>query len=553
MSESSVKNRYAIDTRQLKTLIRTSLKTDLRGSSGLGQGLGGKSSGIAPLIGLLIMYLMMGLVTAAVMWKVNDLFWGSFVTSGMVMVFCGLLILMEFSNLILTPEDFPILSPHPVNSKTFFAAKLLHLVIYISAVVAAIALAASLVGAIRHGNLLFFPLIFFSAWGSGLATAMFFVIFYTLMLRFTSRDTMYRYLSYLQLVLLIFIYGGYAAYPGLLKALAELKSASLSLPWLHFLPPAWYASWVALFTQEISAQVIWGACVGVAFLAIASYAAVSRLSLSYAMTLTDLVAQSENKGKKRGDIGLVTRLIRAISSPEDRVVWRLIRTQFKYDNRYKIGILSIVPLTIFYLYLGMQDGQSLIDPFAVVSGSEIAQVNFLFYMTFAMIPYMLVLSTAYSSTYQAAWIYYASPADRTGLVLGSARFVVFFFCIPYLIFMCAIFSYFFGSVLHAILHSIVIYLLIQVLVNVMVLVMPRFPFSLPMQAGQRVGLMMLMFLIPMPVMLVPMMIISKLGYGGAIGYISITLGLILLNLLVSFWLRKTTPRRLAKFEFVETV
>lgn len=537
-----------IDFRQLKSLVSISLKTDFRSPRSFGS----RTSNVAPIIGVLIMYFLMGAIAAAVVWKVNDLFWGAFVVSGMVMIFCALMILMEFSNLILTPEDFPIISPHPVNSKTFFVAKLVHLVIYVTAVIAAIGLAASVAGGIRCGNILFFPLIFLSAWGAGLATAMFFVVFYTLMLRVTSRDAMHRYLSYLQLLLLIFLYGGYAAFPRLVQGIADLKATHIDPLYLHLLPPTWFASWVILFTEGVNAQAIWASAVGVVLLAIVIYAAVSKLSMDYAMTLTDLVAQQENKKDKRSNAGFVGNLIRAISSPEDRVVWRLIRSQFKYDNRYKIGILSMVPLTIFYLYLGMREGKTLVDPFAIVSGAHTGQINLMFNMAIAMVPYMLIFSTAYSSSYQAAWIYFTSPADRTGLVFGSARFVVYFFCIPYLFFMCAIYSYFFGNVLHAFLHCITIYLLIQALVYIMVLILPRFPFSAPVRSGQRAGLMLTMFLIPIPLMMTPMMIISKVGYGGVVGYLSIVMGMIVLNLLLRLWLRRVTPRRMASCEFVET-
>jgi hypothetical protein len=69
----------------------------------------------------------------------------------------------------------------------------------------------------------------------------------------------------------------------------------------------------------------------------------SRLSLDYARTLSSTVASQDQllKKKKRG---LFSKLTLAISNNEDRAVWRLIQKQFKYDNRFKMSILTIIPL-----------------------------------------------------------------------------------------------------------------------------------------------------------------------------------------------------------------
>jgi hypothetical protein len=244
-------------------------------------------------------------------------------------------------------------------------------------------------------------------------------------------------------------------------------------------------------------------------------------------------------------------MLQLFSAPEDRVVWQLMRKQFKYDNRYKLSVLMIVPLTLLYVYMGLKDGQVLADPFNVAAAVVNGGSNFTVYMALAFIPSMVIFGSAYSASYQAAWIYYTSPADRTRLVLASNRFAMIFFCIPYLVFMCALMTYFFGSVLHAMLHCVVLFFVLMVLVDLIALIAPRIPFSMPMKSGQRTGAMMITMFIPMIAVMVGMQILAHVGYGGVVGYGTIVFVLILIALLLSHLQRRLIPRRLAKQECLD--
>jgi ABC-2 type transport system permease protein len=548
--------REPIDKRQLKALLKASLKTDLRSSSSRFGGERKSPLGIPPIAFVLLMYFMMSLGLTMVAIGAQDVFLGAFFVIAMQMVFIAITILLEFSNLILSPDDFPILAPHPVNSRTFFVAKMLHLGIYVTLLVISLGLIPAVVAAIKYKDVLLGPVMFLASWSSGIATALFFAVFYTLMLRLGNRERMHRYLSYLQLLMMFFIYGGYQFLPDVGRRMLALTKSGFDLSYLYLAPPGWFAAWPAFLTGSISPAQVWAAIAGVVSMAVMYFLGISRLSIGYAQTLNETVEQqqskSESKREVRGSSGIFNTLIQWFSAPEDRVVWQLMRKQFKYDNRYKLSVLMIIPLTLLYVYMGLKDGQVLADPFNVTTAVVRGGSNFTVYMVLAFIPSMVIFGSAYSASYQAAWIYYTSPADRTRLVLASNRFATIFFCIPYLVFMCALMTYFFDSILHAILHCIVLFLVLLVLVDLIALIAPRIPFSLPMKSGQRTGAMMITMFIPMIIVLVGMQILSHVGYGGVIGYGTIVFVLILIVLLLSHLQRRLIPRRLAKIEFVET-
>ena len=136
--------------------------------------------------------------------------------------------------------------------------------------------------------------------------------------------------------------------------------------------------------------------------------------------------------------------------------------------------------------------------------------------------------------------------------MSAARFTVVYFCIPYLLLLTGILGYFFGNYLHGFLHCFILFLMLLTLVRVFVLLMPNLPFSIPVRAGQRGVLMMLMFLIPTIFIVVPMVIITKLSYGGVIGYSLIAAGLILIWMLFGWIMKRSIPKRVNKLEYAES-
>lgn len=539
-----------VDRRQFKTLLKLAVKSDLRGSRNPFQSYGQRETKFPAILGVLIMKLFIGLVMAAVVWKINDPFFGTLILNTTIMVFIALTILLEFSNLILTPDDYPVLSPHPVSSKTFFAVKAAHFAGYVSVLAFAIGAAPAVVAAIRFHAWWMGPLTFLSGWATALATALFFIVFYSLMLRVINRGTMNRVLGYTQLLFITVLYAGYIFFPQALDYLGKLDTSRLDLPALNLAPPAWYAAWTALPLESFRGDHLVAALAGVAALIVLAYLGMARLSSGYALTLTEMVEKQEMPDTTRTRKTVFGRLIDAVSTPEDTAVRKLIRAQFKYDNRFKMAILVIVPLTLFYLFMGIRDGNMVVDPLAPDPGAK-SSGNFLFYFAVAIMPFIVVSSTGYSSSAAASWVFFSSPAERTKLVMASGKFAILFFCLPYALLLVGILGYFFGNYLHSFLHCLVLFLMMVLLVRFNIILIPRIPFSVPARTGQRQMIYIIGMFVPMAFIIVPMMLLSKFGYGGVFGYSAIVAALSLLIALAGLVLQQLIPRRLAKLEYAE--
>lgn len=539
-----------LDLRQFKALLRAGYKTDLRGTKDPFASMTRKSRGIPPLIGLVAFYLLIGVVMAvALVARSGDFFVGALFLCGSVMTFVAISVLLEYSSLILSPEDWDVIAPQPVSSKTFFAAKLGNLLLYVGMLAGALGLPPAMAYGIWRGEIATALVLFVAVLAAAVTTAAFVVLFYTIMLRLTDRDRMNSALSYLQLLLITAFYAMMIVLPRQISGLTQSLSGLAEKWWIYVLPPTWFASLPSLLVEPPTLLRLLAAAAGPVVLALFLILAVKRLSLGYARSLAEAVS-SQRKSK---ETRLTSRWALGRSrfmSPEDRVVSRLIKAQFKHDNRFKVRALTAIPLAALYFYLGLSEGERLIDPFLdrdLVTGEGTVMV----YIAVALLPVLLIGSTVMSGSYQAAWVFITTPANRLQLVLATKRFVMLYFCLPFLVVVFALMTYYFGNAVHALLHAVVLYLLCFVGATVMLTILGKLPFSVPPRKGSATGGFVLAWLLPMILVVPPMIIISKMGYGSHATYAVVVVALVFLSLLLTLLQNAVISKRVANYELVE--
>jgi hypothetical protein len=537
-----------IDNRQVKTLLHAALKTDLRGSSNPMNVGGHRSTKIPPIVVVIIINGAIGLGLAGYTFFVKNPFMASFIVYSTMALFLAITILLEFSNLILSPDEYNIVAPLPIGSKTFFVTKLIHLLVYVNILGLVIYLPSAITASIVNRNLLLFFSFFLAGLMAATTIGMVFIVLYTLILRIVNRETMQRILGYGQLIMITLFYFIFFVGPRMIGKESVGIFQKLDSNWLYLAPPAWFSAIAKLPAGGITFINLCAAFLGIAILFVFFRVGVSRLSLGYAQTLSFTVAEQEQlQGKQKR--GLITRVALAFSNYEDRAVWKLIRKQFKYDNRFKMSILGIIPLTAFYVYMGIADGKTTIDPFTILSGINTGKPNFLLYFAVAMLPFMVTVNTSFSESYKSAWVFFTSPADRTRIVLSSARFALTYFCFPFTILLAGLFTWLFGDFIHALLHSLFVFVLLMILTKLMVLIYPRIPFSQTQKAGQSTIVFILMMFVAMPVAIIPMVIVSMIGYRGYAGYMIYLVSALIINFTLHWILKKKIPKRVAKLEF----
>ena len=472
-----------VDYEQWRALTRTALKLDLR-TAQLGQTHSrppGKSQGLyRQWISRLLIYLGMGAVLSPMVWVVEDVFLSGTLILTYTMVMTAMLVLIDFSAVVTSPEDFAILGYQPVTSRTYFITRLTNVLIYTTIVTLALGLVPMGMFFFARG---FHPLLGFAAFCalllSGAGVALFLVLIYASILRLVHPARLKRVLSYVQFFLSFVIYGGYIFLPQLLDTRAMERTTVDKSFWLLLHPATWFASYLDLAYRRRGLAEIVPALISLAALGWLLRQARGRLALDYSDRLSAASALSESrpKGPAHG-----TRAAILFKGREARAVALLVRNQFKHDAKFRMAVLSIIPMTILYLFMGLRQG-SLTDPF-VSRGAGFSQ-SLLLYLAVLMFPTMLKASLTYSDSYPASWIYYATPADRGRLVLWSKNFIFVYFVIPYLVLVGAVFLYFFRNPWHVLIHLGVLALISHFFLQLAVFFNPALPFSIPARKGQR--------------------------------------------------------------------
>jgi hypothetical protein len=383
-----------------------------------------------------------------------------------------MLLLVDFTGVVLSPDDYGILGPRPIGSRTYFAARLAAVAVYVGAISVVIASVPAVVLAVRFGWAAL-PATLLAVLLGNLSTAVLVINAYVILLRWVHPAKLRRAMSYLQLVAATSFYVVYylamSSFQGALMAHVNFTAS----PWLWLIPTTWFAALVGVATG--AAAPAWIAA-GLALIVAAACVplAAGRLSLDYARRIGEMTGVGEPPGASRSG------WLPGFGSGEARAVALLVRAQFRFDQRFRMGVLGILPLTLFYLLLGVKDG-ALQDPF--VAGARTGGPGV--FMAVVFIPMTLHAALNTSESWRAAWIFFATPASAARVIVAAKNFVAFYFLGSYVAVLTTIWTWFFGNIWHAAVHALFAGLVAHLLLQLTVIAKPALPFAAEPRKAER--------------------------------------------------------------------
>ncbi len=525
-----------VDFHQLKHLLIVAIKLDMRSGS---QQFGGKGSGkFPPILYLVLFQFMISIGLALGMYFMPARLVSTILVVTVAMTFTALNIMVEFGSLIMSPDDHDIISPLPVNSRTFFYSKLINLFFYTTILTAALGIAPTIAVLIKTGNPMYalvFPTLLLAA---NTATSLAISSVYASLLKYVSRERVTSILSYVQMIMGGVVYTGYIVVPKVVSK-SFIQVEDITDWWIFLLPPTWYASFIGLAGEIDSSHWIWSSLVGLAALGMLYMYCMTYLSIDYSASIARSLTASGKKEPKsvklwQGRIGALGRFL----NPEETAVFRLVWAQFKYDSRFKMTILAIVPMTVLYIFLAVVDDGGIADPF--VSGiAEAGPHSFLVFFAMGIFPSMIQGGVLHSVSYQASWIFFATPANLTNVMLSTRRFIQLFFILPYLLALLVVFCWFFGNLLHSLMLLVVLYFLTMIQLSVTYLLFAGVPFSRPVKKGQNAASVFLSIIMPVCTIILPMVLLEAFVFTSPAAY---SVALVLLLVMERLFSRFTQGR-----------
>ena len=475
-----------VDYAQWKALVATALKRDLR-QAALGRS---RRQGRARVAGVLLMqvvaYTLYGAFLSLFVWSTLDVFFAGTVAMTYVLFLVGTIVLLDHNSALTSPEDYLILGFRPVTSRTYFAARLANVLVYTTAITT-VAGGLPIVAFFRHFGAAVGTASIAAFYACSFSMALAILFAYGWLLRIAGPDRLRRVLSYVQLSLGFVMYGGYFFFAHVLRAGALASFTLPKTPGVLLFPATWFASYLEIADGRTGAQELLPAAATIAALGVMVAGVGRRLSLEYSERLGAIAAESRKVAPPRPSSGpgLWFR------TGEGRAVALLVKSQFRNDMKFRLGVLGILPLTLLYVMMGVSEG-GVQDPFAPSGRSS----GFSF-VTFAvlMFPWMLRASIIRSDGFRASWIFFASPADRAKMVRAAKNVLTAFFLAPYLLLLGGVYAYFVPNLTHVALHIALLGLTSHFLLQVGVLLDPALPFSRPVESGRRAATFFGFFLV----------------------------------------------------------
>ena len=456
-----------VDPIQWRTLVRTYLRMDFRAGGGATTRAGSGRARGHPLVGVAVITGLGGAMFATLAARIPDLL----VSSTLLTTYGGIntvmLLLVDFTGLVVSPDDYGVLGHRPVSSRTYFASRLTSILAYIGFLSAVLALLPALCYEFWwHLGVAGLAATFAAVLLCNISATVIIITAYAMMLTLVHPHRLRRALSYLQLVSMM---GFYVAYYFSMEGFRNSFLFSLSFsdqPWMWLNPASWFAAFVRLAAGDVPGTVWVASGLAIAVSLGCIPLAAGRLSLDYAQQLSEITVAGEPPVRRRFRFPGFWR-------SESRAVAVLVSAQFRFDQRFRMAILGIVPLILFYLLLGLNEG-ALADPF---SPDARASAGVPLYMAVVFMPMTLHASLQYSDSWRAAWIFFATPASTARLIVAAKNIVTVWFLGGYLLLLAAIWSYYYERIWHAFFHAAVIGLLAHMLLQVTVMMRPSLPFA----------------------------------------------------------------------------
>ncbi len=455
-------------------IVRATLWQELRRRRGSTTARGGRGG----LVSSLVVFVFAGFAAAMNMARGADAFTGGFLLSSAFMLLFAVFVVMEFATLVTGPDDLAFYTPLPVRPSSYVSAKIAVTFIFGLAFAVAFALPSAVMAATGGMPLSRLAMALAELVDGVFIASLGIIALLGIALRFISYRRVRETALWVQLLLFVAVYAGFYI---IQRAAGGPAGVRIEPSPLLLLAPS---SWVAVVPLGAGPLRAAGLLLAIAVPALLFVVAVRVVSTAYDGKIADAdTVTSHATGRRRvgGRAGLLWR------TPEERGMALLIANFFRHDSQFRMGVLTIIPVTVLYvLIIVLANRAPILDPFSARGRAGFTS-SILLYLAVGFFPTYLKSAFTYSAQSDASWLFHASPADRLLILRAARRFIFVFFATPYLLLLAAVYAVLTGAVLHTVVHFAIISLLVMIEIDILLLLFPRLPFSRELSAGRRGG------------------------------------------------------------------
>lgn len=354
-----------------------------------------------------------------------------YAVAGMLVI---LNLLVEYQEILLAPTDAEVLGWRPIASRTLYAARVLHVCLYVGLLsLALVGVPAVVLGGFGPAGG-FGTSVAFLVGGflnSMFATAVVLLV-YGLLLRRLSADRFQDVLGNVQLLFMVAMVLGYQLLtPQILGAALGQRSGALS--WLLLMPPAWFAALPSLVGAASGSHHGPALAAGLAAFALVWAYAARRLAPGYQAQIEGVRAASGDTAATPARLPAWQRVAGAWlgSQPLRRLGFDFFLAHLRGDRKIRIALMPLIAMPIGFVIAAVVLGGGA-DPYAAVprgsaggwmsGAAESAaardasfRAQWLLFWSVYMIASLATSigrSLSRCNDWRAAWVFHAAPLRR---------------------------------------------------------------------------------------------------------------------------------------------
>lgn len=342
-----------------------------------------------------------------------------------LMMMITMTLITDFSSVLLDTSDNTILLSRPVDGRTLFVARIVHIFAYLAQLTFGLSVAPMIAVGVYHTVpvlLAFIAAILLSVlFALALTNAL-----YLLILRFASEEKLRNIINYLQIGMTILVVGGYQLGP---RMIARMEGQSFEIDrWSLLIPPAWMTGMVDAVRTHNWDSLHSGLTILAFGMPLAAVYVVNKyLSPAFSRKLVLMEAAGKRPAAKSASsqrMPLSRRLSGWLTTSDtEQSVFELVYTLLGRDRKIKLKTYPAFGYLIVFAGLFLIRG-----PNAFGEGQ---------YFHLAIIYMMLLVlqvainEISYSDNYRASWIFFAAPVPRPGeILIGTFKAIFVRFLVP---------------------------------------------------------------------------------------------------------------------------
>ncbi|MGF7060062.1 hypothetical protein [Brassicibacter mesophilus] len=360
---------------------------------------------------------------------------------GMIMFMIMMTMISDFSSVLLDVKGRNILLTKPIDQKTFNAAKVIHIFIYMFIITMVMAGPSLIAGTIKYGILFFLLFILELTLLAG------FVIFltallYSVILKFFDGEKLKDIINYFQIILSITMIIVYQLI-GRMFEFIDLNVSFTPKWWSALIPPAWFAAPFELFINNNyeSIYIYFGAlCILIPVIALVIHAKV--IVPHFESNLSKLNNSSAKNGISAERKGYLSKKSSKIFSHGnmENIFYRFTQNMLSNERKLKLKIYPSLAMAAVFPFLMLipyfSDFSSLKGVFSRMAESK-AYLSI--YLAVLMLSNTIMMIST-SENFKGSWIYRTLPIESPGPIYrGALKGYLVKYCIPIYLFVSIVF------------------------------------------------------------------------------------------------------------------